>query len=123
MSEEKQDTSVEEMIVTTAQTEVKTEKTPTVPVVGYTVALTKDNVFVFDVFGEEQGLVQLLGIHQYAAQRVKRVFNESHMSGDRLVHEVGTGVSMLNQKLDAVLAKLSELEVDDETVEVKSEKV
>jgi hypothetical protein len=116
MSEENNDAAVEDMVVTTAQAaDAAAENTrEAIPVVGYTVALTKDNQFVFEIFGEEQGLIQLLGIQRYAEERVKRVFNESHMSGDRLVHEVGTGISVLNQKMDAVLAKMAELEVADE---------
>ena len=68
--------------------------------VGYVVGLTDEGQFVFQVFGKEQELVQLLGIHQHAGHRVDSIYNNQQMSGDRLIHEIGRSIADLSKKMD-----------------------
>ena len=70
--------------------------------VGYIVGLTKSGDFVFDVLGQEKGLVEVLGIHKYADLRVEQLVDTSQMVGDRLVAEVGRAVAALHQKVDDI---------------------
>ncbi len=71
--------------------------------VAYIVGLTPDDNFVFELFGQKPGLVELLGIHHHACKRVDRIYDDKQISGDRLIHEVGKAISTINQKLDQVL--------------------
>lgn len=71
--------------------------------IAYVVGLTPEGNFVFEVFGKEKGLVEVLGIHEHATRSVNKLYNEVQLSGDRLVHEIGRGISVLNQKLDQLL--------------------
>ena len=107
MSDEK---DVSEMIVTpgvvTTAQEVSTVPTQEVPertpLIGYTVALLSDGNFHFEVLGTDKGLVQLLGVHQYATGEVKKVHDNAVLSGDRLVNEVGRMLNLLNERLERV---------------------
>lgn len=74
--------------------------------IGYVVGLSQDGNFVFDLFGSDKGLVELLGIHQHATFRVKRIYEDAQVAGDRLTHEVGKAVALVNQKMDAILQGL-----------------
>lgn len=73
---------------------------------GYLVGLTKDGNFVFQVVGQEPGLVELLGLHQYAGLKVKSALDGSQNSGDKLVAEVGRAVSVLLQEVGRLSAAL-----------------
>lgn len=68
--------------------------------IGYVVGLTEEGRFVFDLFGKNKGLVELLGIHQHAKRKVDQVYNDQNMSGDRLLHEIGRAVASIAQRLD-----------------------
>jgi len=81
--------------------------------VAYVVGLTPDDNFVFELFGRAPGLVELLGIHQHACKRVDRIYDDKQVSGDRLIHEVGKAVAMLNQRLDQVLQVVAPREPDN----------
>jgi len=70
---------------------------------GYIVGLTPDGNFVFELLGQEKGLVELLGIHEHATKRVDRIYEDSQLSGDRLTHEVGKAIAIVNQKIDQLL--------------------
>lgn len=74
--------------------------------IGYVVGLSQEGNFVFDLFGTDKGLVELLGIHEHASFRVRRIYEDAQVSGDRLTHEVGKAVALVNQKLDALLQGL-----------------
>lgn len=84
--------------------------------VGYVVGLTEEGNFVFELFGKDPGLVELLGVHQHAVNRVQRIYDDKQISGDRLIHEVGKAVAMLNQKLDQVLQAVAPKEPDNRIV-------
>lgn len=79
-----------------------TKEPPQEAKVGYVVGINGEGMFDFQVFGSEPGLVELLGLHQYASLRIQKLLNEKQMSGDTLVHEVGKAVASLHQKLDAL---------------------
>ena len=54
------------------QEEVNQNNTATDDLVcGYVVGLKENNDFVFDVVGDNVGLVQLLGLHKYAEHRIE----------------------------------------------------
>ena len=67
--------------------------------IAYIVGLTEEDQFIFELFGKEKGLVQLLGIHQHANKRVEKIYDDQQMSGDRLMHEVGRAVAEISRKL------------------------
>lgn len=71
--------------------------------VGYAVGMTPEGEFVFQVFGKDTGLVELLGIHRYGGMRVKQIFESKQMTGDALVHEVGKAVRALNLRIDQLI--------------------
>lgn len=74
--------------------------------VGYMVGLNNEGQFVFQVFGAKKGLIELMGINNYANEQVKKVFSEYQGTGDKLVVEVGRLVSNLNQKFDNLVKVL-----------------
>lgn len=71
--------------------------------IGYVVGLTPEGRFVFELLGQERGLVELLGIHQHATKRVNRIYDDNQLGGDRLVHEVGKALGVINQKIEQLL--------------------
>lgn len=81
--------------------------------VAYVVGLTEDGNFVFDVVGQKKDLLSLLGLHEHASRQVNKIYNGSQMSGDALVHEVGKGIAVLNQKVDAVLGVVAPKKPDN----------
>jgi hypothetical protein len=84
--------------------------------IGYVVGLTQEDRFVFELFGHNKGLVELLGIHQHASRRVNRVYDDQQMSGDRLLHEVGRAVAAIAQRLDGLAGISEDAVVSEETV-------
>jgi hypothetical protein len=73
-------------------------------VISYIVGMDKDGNFLFQVFGKEAGLLQLLGIHAHATRRIQAIYDDKLFAGDRITHEVGKAVATVNQKLDQVLS-------------------
>ena len=99
--------------VTSAAEPEKKAMNPADMRVGYAVGLTKEGEFFFEVFGQDAGLVQLLGIQEYARQRIEAITQDRMMRGDRLTHEVGKILGELSQKLDAVLATVAPKKPND----------
>lgn len=94
----------DDSVVTTAQVEDTQEEEVQSPLVmGYSVGLQANGNFVFEILGERKGLVELLGIHAYATTQVEKVKSDATMTGDRLSHELGAVLNVLNQKLDALM--------------------
>ena len=83
--------------------------------IGYVVGLTAEDRFVFELFGQNKGLVELLGIHQHASRKVNRVYDDQQMSGDRLLHEVGRAVAAIAQRLDGLAGTTEDVLVSEET--------
>lgn len=82
--------------------------------IGYVVGLTEDNNFVFQVFGQNQGLVELLGIHGHANKQIDAAYNNAQVMGDRLVHEVGRAVQVMSQKIDYLINTVAPPKADNE---------
>jgi len=82
--------------------------------IGYVVGLTEDNNFVFQVFGQQRGLVELLGVHGHANKQIDAVYNNAQVMGDRLVHEVGRAVQVMSQKLDHLINTVAPPKADNE---------
>jgi len=74
--------------------------------VGYIVGVTKDNLMVFELLGQDQGLMDILGLHQHAGRRINSIYEDLQVCGDRLTHEVGRSVQLLNNKMDELLAAI-----------------
>ena len=83
--------------------------------IGYVVGLTAEDRFVFELFGQNKGLVELLGIHQHASRKVNRVYDDQQMSGDRLLHEVGRAVAAIAQRLDGLAGTTEDVVMSEET--------
>ena len=82
--------------------------------IGYVVGLTAEDRFVFELFGQNKGLVELLGIHQHASRKVNRVYDDQQMSGDRLLHEVGRAVAAIAQRLDGLAGTTEDVIMSEE---------
>ena len=74
---------------------------------GYVVGITPGGEFVFELLGQSKGLVELLGLHRHATKKVDRIYEDNQMLGDRLVHEVGKAVALINQKVDRIVEKIA----------------
>lgn len=86
---------------------------PTELKIGYVVGLTPEGRFVFELLGQERGLVELLGIHQHATKRVNRIYDDNQLGGDRLVHEVGKALGVINQKIEQLLSVVAPRKPDN----------
>jgi hypothetical protein len=89
----------EENVVTTASVPAEQKSAPAMTV-GYTVGLMSDGHFKFEILGDNKGLVELLGVNAYANKEVQKIHDNAVLSGDRLSHELGQVLNLLNQKLD-----------------------
>jgi len=66
--------------------------------VGYGVAISKDGDILFQVFGTDQDLIGVLGLHRYAELQINKLLQQKTLTGDALVHEVGKAVQILLKK-------------------------
>lgn len=73
---------------------------------GYFVGINSEGNFIFEVSGTDKGLIEVLGLHQYAAERIRQIVDNNTGSGDKLVTQVGAIVLELNTKLDTLLQAL-----------------
>ena len=71
--------------------------------ISYVVGMDEKGDFLFQVYGKEAGLLQLLGIHAHATRRIQAIYDDKQFSGDRLTHEVGKAIAVMNQKLDQLM--------------------
>jgi len=74
--------------------------------VALVVGVLPDGKFIFQTHGTNQGLVEYIGIHTYAGYRIQSLADEVIFRGDRITHEVGKAVGLLNQKVDELAARL-----------------
>jgi len=89
--------------------EVKLEDTT----IAYVVGMDQEGNFIFQIFGKEAGLLQLLGIHAHATRQIEAIYDDKQMSGDRLTHEVGKAVQVVNQKIDELLRAIAPKKPDN----------
>jgi hypothetical protein len=92
-----------------AKKEVKLEDTK----IAYVVGMDQEGNFIFQIFGKEAGLLQLLGIHAHADRQIQAIYDDKQMTGDRLTHEVGKAVGLINQKIDQMLAVIAPKKPDN----------
>jgi hypothetical protein len=78
---------------------------------GYTVGVNDDGSFVFDLHGEDKGIVQLLGLTRFAEYQIERMHNIALKQGDALTNQ---GLALLFQELQAIKQALG-LPVDEES--------
>jgi len=81
--------------------------------VAYVVGMSYQGDFIFQLLGKEPGLVELLGIHQHAVRKVQHIYEDKQIGGDRLTHEVGKSVAVLNQKLDHLISIIAPKQPDN----------
>jgi hypothetical protein len=65
----------------------------------YVVGVKNNGQFVFDVHGDEVGLIELMGLHQYADRRIKGVFDDNHGTGDAITMQLFKMLQELGAKL------------------------
>jgi hypothetical protein len=71
--------------------------------IGYIVAVTKEGKFLFEVLGQDPGLIELLGVHAHAKAKVESMYDLAQGRGEGLLHQLGEAVFLLNKKLDNLL--------------------
>jgi len=71
--------------------------------VGYVVALRGDGEFVFEFFGQNPGLVELLGLHKYSEFRINQLFEVSQRTG---VSALAIQLQQLTETLKTVVKSL-----------------
>lgn len=71
--------------------------------VAYVVGLQPDGNFFFQVFGQRQGLVELMGLHQHVTRRIQVLQDQKSGTGDMLTVEALKQLQVISQKLDALL--------------------
>lgn len=72
-------------------------------VIAYTVGLKPDGNFFFQVSGQNQGLVELMGIHQYASKRMDVLIDQRSGTGDALTMELGKGLQLILDKVNQLV--------------------
>lgn len=94
------------------ETAGKTETQETSPLrFGYTVGVNEDGSFVFDLHGEDKGIVQLLGLTRFAEYQIERIHNISMKQGDALLNQ---GLALLFQELQTIKEAVGVKPVDPE---------
>ena len=68
--------------------------------VAYLVGLDNEGNFVFNVFGKEKGLVEVLGLHQLAGHKLKQMLEQNTNTGDKLTAEALRLLLQINNKID-----------------------
>jgi hypothetical protein len=71
------------------------------------VGLQQDNKFFWRVFGTDQELTGLLGIHDFATVHVEAHKQAKLTVGDGLTRELINLIAQLNQKLDFIASKIA----------------
>ena len=56
--------------------------------IAYTIGITKDGQLFWEVTGNDQGVVELLGLHNLAGQQVKNIVDSKLGVGDAITHQV-----------------------------------
>lgn len=56
--------------------------------IAYTVGITQDGQLFWEVTGSDQGVVELLGLHELAGQQVKNIVDSKLGVGDALTAQV-----------------------------------
>jgi len=74
--------------------------------VGYTVALMGDGALVFDFLGEELGLIELLGLQEFAKMKIQTYIESVGCTGDARVHEVGKAIQKIHLSLNEIHQQL-----------------
>lgn len=80
-------------------------------VAGYVVGVNKEGDLFFESIGKAN-LLNLSGLNHFATTKVNQLWGQKLMTGDRLTHEVGKAVALVNAKLDQLAEqKQSDIEL------------
>lgn len=82
---------------------------------GYVVGLRKNGKFYFDVTGDTLGVIELMGLHSYASQRVKNVVATNQGTGDAISLEILSRLDALTKAFNKAVT------IDKDPSEVPSE--
>jgi hypothetical protein len=66
---------------------------------GYTVGVKEDGSFIFDLHGEEKGVVQLLGLTKFAENQINRIQDIALKQGDALLNQ---GLALIFQEIQVM---------------------
>jgi hypothetical protein len=66
---------------------------------GYTVGVKEDGGFVFELHGEDKGVVQLLGLTRFAENQIERIHDIALKQGDALLNQ---GLALLYQEIQTM---------------------
>jgi len=76
---------------------------------GYTVGVKEDGGFLFELHGEEKGVVQLLGLTKFAENQIDRIHDIALKQGDALLNQ---GLALIFQEIQ-VMKKAMGLSTDE----------
>jgi hypothetical protein len=102
----------EEVVKDTEEAAKKEEKAAEAPKgvddlrIAYIVGLAEDGNFVFEVRGKHKGLIliELMGIHDYATERIRLLKANALGTEEKVMQEIGSVLLQISQKLDKVLS-------------------
>jgi hypothetical protein len=82
-------------------------KKPESPVrVSYIVGVREDGSFVFNIGGSKPGLLEILGLHSFAANKIRLIYEKAQLEGDAAIH---AQFQQLHQKFNKTLETLNGL--------------
>lgn len=73
---------------------------------GYVVGMAPDGNLVFETFGTDLGVMELLGVNYHATNTLQAIYSERQNRGDKLTLEVGKLLVQVDQKLTQLVNKL-----------------
>lgn len=73
---------------------------------GFLSGLKQDDNFLFETFGTEKTLVNLMGVKQYTDKRIAGEIDKNLNTGDALVFALFQSVTQLSAKMDRLLSLL-----------------
>jgi hypothetical protein len=73
---------------------------------GFISGLKQDDNFLFETFGTERSLVNLMGVKHYTDKRVEGEINKNLNTGDALTFALFQSVTQLSTKMDRLLSLL-----------------
>jgi hypothetical protein len=98
--------------MTNENKELQTETKKPEIILGYAVGLRDDGNFVFELLGKQNGVVQLLGIHEYAERQIQMLVDA----------QTGTGLPTIANMLDHLIELVTKNLTVDSTIDTQNEK-
>lgn len=77
--------------------------------VGYVVGVKEDGKLMFDLAGSQAGLIELLGLHFYAGEQLKKLYGNKQMTGDAITIELANMIDKLGKMVETLDSKVAEI--------------